>query len=124
MVNPSHVKLLQKDIRTKFRRIQNHMVNPSHLDNVAASALSVGSERREYMTGRPSPQGPPHLGSWSSGDTRIQVQGTKLARERFHNDEEEGGGGGEIIGIRVRFHIIGNARIKKVGKSQSCMVSK
>ena len=26
--------------------------------------------------------------------------------------------------IRVRFHIIRNARIEKVGKSQSCMVSK
>ena len=29
-----------------------------------------------------------------------------------------------IIIIRVRFHIIGNARIKHVGKSQSCLVSK
>ena len=28
------------------------------------------------------------------------------------------------VGIRVRFHIIGNARIKNVGKSQSCLVSK
>ena len=26
--------------------------------------------------------------------------------------------------VRVRFHIIGNARIKNVGKSQSCLVSK
>ena len=26
--------------------------------------------------------------------------------------------------LRVRFHIIGNARIEDVGKSQSCMVSK
>ena len=26
--------------------------------------------------------------------------------------------------LRVRFHIIGNARIKNVGKSQSCLVSK
>ena len=28
------------------------------------------------------------------------------------------------FGIRVRFHIIRNARIENVGKSQSCMVSK
>ena len=27
-------------------------------------------------------------------------------------------------GLRVRFHIIRNARIENVGKSQSCMVSK
>ena len=31
---------------------------------------------------------------------------------------------GTFCGVRVRFHIIRNARIENVGKSQSCMVSK
>ena len=35
----------------------------------------------------------------------------------------DGGRAGERL-LRVRFQIIGNARIKNVGKSQSCMVSK
>ena len=43
-----------------------------------------------------------------------------------------GGGGGDgnrsqsqvLSGLRVRFHIIRNACIETVGKSQSCMVSK
>ena len=42
----------------------------------------------------------------------------------FGNFLNQGSFRGNAQAVKVRFHIIGNARIQHVGKSQSCMVSK
>ena len=49
---------------------------------------------------------------------------TKLVSPESHLYNVRASRGMPIVGVRVRFHIIRNARIENVGKSQSCMVSK
>ena len=125
-MNPTHTPWRQKVDTSESTPVaesepESGVLHTLHQAEVVTGAGAVVSSDRQNNGGRPADWPGETVAEPLPAALQLGLQAFSLKVPVPCLAAVEGGGEDQL---RVRFHIIRNARIENIGKSQSCMVSK